>query len=107
MATPRGTTGQARFSHVPPAPPGRAVLLWLTVLKPPKTVASADRSHDPTLAPHGTYVREKAIRTPIERPRPAQRWAGPFFSRAAGASQEGDSAVVNCSKNTKNGDECR
>ena len=51
------------FLNVPSAPPRRAVLLWLTVLKPPKAGASAGRSHDPLLAPHGTYVRIKTVQT--------------------------------------------
>ena len=34
------------------APPWRAFLLCLIVLKPPKTDTSADRFYDPALAPH-------------------------------------------------------
>ena len=107
MATSRGTIGQARFSHVPPAPPRRAILLWLTVLKPLKTVTSADRPQDSILAPHGAYVRGKAIRSLLNGHATRNHRAGPFFSRAAGASREGGSAVVNCAKTTKNGGECR
>ena len=38
-----------------------AILLWLIVLKPPKTETSADRFYDPILAPHEIYLRGKAI----------------------------------------------
>ena len=64
--------------NVPSAPPRRAVLLWLTVLKPPKAGASADRSHDPLLAPHGTYVLEKAIGTLLNGHVTRDHRAGPF-----------------------------
>ena len=93
MAASRGTIGQARFSHVPPAPPRRAILLWLTVLKPLKTVRSAGHSADSILAPHGAYVRGKAIRTLFDGLATRNCRVG-SFETALGAAQAGDSGVV-------------
>ena len=72
-------------------------MLLLTVLKPPKTVASADRSNGPILAPHGTYVRGKAIPT-LSNGRSRGTIGQARFRRAAcvlraAASAAGSSAV--------------
>ena len=75
MASSRETVGQVR-SKRSLAPPWRAVLLWLTALKPPKIDTSADRFYDPALATHGIYFRGKAIRTLSNGLVTRNHWAG-------------------------------
>ena len=70
--------------------------MWLTVYEPPpKQGQAADRFSGPALAPHEIYVRGKAIRTLFDGLATRNYRVG-LFETALGASQEGDSCVVNC-----------
>ena len=62
---------------------------------PPKQGQATDRFSGPALAPHGIYVRGKAIRT-LFGGLATRNYRVGSFETALGASQEGDSGVVNC-----------
>ena len=69
--------------------------MWLTVYEnPPKQGQATDRFSGPELVPHGIYVREKAIRTLFDGLATRNHRLG-SFETSPGASQAGDSGVVN------------
>ena len=81
----------------PLAPPRRAILVWLTVYEnPPKQGQATDRFSGPALAPHGIYVRGKAIRTLYNGLAKRNYRVGSFETALGASQQEGDSGVVNC-----------
>ena len=70
---------------------------------PPKQGQATDRFSGPALAPHGIYVRGKAVRTLFDGFATRNYRVG-SFETALGASQEGDSGVVNCMRTPQNRD---
>ena len=96
MASSRETMRSVRLKRSV-APSRRAILLWFIVLKPLKTRRGTDRFSGPELAPPGIYFRGNAIRTLFDGLVTRNHEVG-SFETICGAVQEGNSAVVHCTK---------